>query len=378
MKTPKKKLAQDAIMSIDRSNFKIDCNIPYTNRVTIAICIDDAQNTEHVIIGNYQSVDHAIRLGVPPDSQQLLYDKTRKLGTLLSEIIEPNVSSEATLLPGLVCADFRTLLPYHPDNVKAAQLLENMYLSNNAVHKFISLRCWQYVLDNAQTGFSSGNLDTTEDITLPIRYNLQSSFENMSLSMSKYYSDRSADLTGSMFHYLFPKFFDNPAMLFFSRNSDRWIASDLTVSPLMTYCLAEIEKRHFVFNHCCRCGKMYIAANNHKGFCSEACRNANKAETIAKHRERSKDDDRDKIYNANRMVIYNRIKWAKDHNTLPSETIKYLEQRFSEFRKNAIALKKKAVVPNSDDYRAFTEYVIKAVTDFITEYEDFRQSVTDR
>ena len=302
-------------------------DFPILENPAIALHLDFRRKKEQIILGNFDSINRYIR-GAKKD--KILFEETRPMGSFLLDIVY-NASYFADLRIAILDKEKQQ----RDFNIS---LLEDLYMSDNLLYKYIALKLWQKYEKQELS------LDINEDLTLPFRYNLMSDI--LEWQKSHPYNPL-IDMPYEYFKYPIQRL-TVPQV----EHNIEWVIADFALMPLIVYYLQNIYEKDKYFSYCKVCGKLFLSPDLYKTtMCSAKCRKKQKKINKQNYNERYKDVGYEKTQQNERMYWYNRLRKAQKLNA-DEKVIAKLEKEFERYK--AASLKKKRQV--KDGSLAYNDY----------------------
>lgn len=324
-------------------NKNVDNYMICRDNYVLAISIDIKNKKELILIGTLDTVRRYLDQGI---DDNLIYFKKRDIGLFLQDFI-PMPTELADITVSLLDSTDKRKSPNLDTSV--GKLIEYSN-SDNPVYAFTALLMLQeYESATKDKKLSEQLLDTFDDITYPLRFNIVEEVK------------RRQDINRlKPLEYLDYDQRKYPVQLlydFSSKTKEYAITSNSTTSLLIYYLKRVFESGRYV-QVCPMCDSPFIAkTSGKKTFCSDKC----KRESIRLNKKRF--DDRAKLTSYERahkngyMYWYNRMKILEENN-VPYEIREDGKNAFSDFMKQ-LSLKKKAVKNGSLTSEEFEIWIVK-------------------
>ena len=356
--------------------------IPALDRPVIGIHFNTKDNTEHVLIGEFEDVIQYLESPTVESENALLVSSKRPLGTLVSELCSTNspIPEEDALdfwvpqsVPALAnrikcslsllcsCASSDTSSLSYPEHLP--EFLRLACNSNNLALRFTVLRSVQEYRTcvfpkkaDDQEGLPKMNAEsqkghakedfqsseTIEEFFMPMTYSHAEELKNINELVGVYGKDTVKFIPGVLAD-TYHSVIDHPAQLFYAQDSElsEYLVSDCSVLPLYTACLRAIYGKDQTLVHCKLCGRFYPSKRNEQGFCSDACRKEQNRFIKEKFRKKHKDDPFKKPDRSGYEYFRKRVRICKGAG-LPEDELNIIEESFEDFKKGNNARKDQA------------------------------------
>ena len=271
--------------------------IPVTDRLVIGIHFNTDDNTEHILIGEFEDVIQYLESPTVESENALLVSSERPLGTLVNELCstDPPIPDEDALdfwvpqsVPALAnyikcslsplcsCASSDTSSFSYPEHLP--KLLRLACNANNLALRFTVLRAVQEYrtavfpqkaddqerLSNmnsvSQKGHANENFqfsETMEEIFMPMTYSHAEELKIINELVGVYGKDTVKFIPGILADTYRPVL-DHSARLMYAHDSEfsEYLVSDFSVLPLYTACLRAIYGQDRTFVRCKLCGRL--------------------------------------------------------------------------------------------------------------------------
>lgn len=298
-------------------------NIPMTKNIAIAVNLDLKKKKEHVIIGEFSSINRYIRGG---EKNNIFYDKIRPIGSFLLDIVPKTI----------YLSDVRVNLcdsVYQKSRVNISDI-ESLYTEKNPLYKYLALRLWQeymIAIDNAKNQ-DYDFFEKAEDLTLPFMLHLID-------EVLQWQKITSLNPMINMSYEYF-KYPIQTLLVLENMQTTEYAASDFSIFPIVVYYLKMIYEKNKYFSNCKVCGKLFLAPDVGKTvMCSEKCKKEQQKLNKQKYEEKAKELSYEQTYRNDSMYWRNRINKAKKLGA-NDNFIRKLEGKYSDFRKLSILIKK--------------------------------------
>lgn len=356
--------------------------IPALDRPVIGIHFNTKDNTEHVLIGEFEDVIQYLKSPTVESENALLVSSKRPLGTLINELCstDPPIPEEDSLnfwvpqsVPALAnhikcslsllcsCASSDTSSLSYPEHLP--EFLRLACNSNNLALRFTVLRSVQEYRtcvfpqkaddqeglpkmnaesqkDHAKEDFQSS--ETMEDIFMPMAYSHAEELKSINELAGVYGKDAVKFIPGVLADtYRFV--LDHPAQLFYAQDSElsEYLVSDFSVLPLYTACLRAIYGKDQTLVHCLCCGRLYPSKRKERGFCSDACERKQNHFNKVNYNKKHKDDPFELPDHRGYEYFRKKVTICKGAG-LPEDELNIIEESFEDFKKENLARKKQA------------------------------------
>ena len=296
-------------------------NIPHMDNAVMAVNVDFKKKKEHIIIGEFEDVNHYIRTG---QKFEIIFDQTRPIASFLLDI-SPDAEFFSTV-KAILCSNL-----YKRD---CANIIENLYAEENPLMKFTAINLWQEYMREMECPKKDANgfVDRIEEITLPFRYNLMD-------AVLKWQRISPLNPLCDMPH----EYFKYPLQTLFiadTAKTKEYALSNNTILPLILYYLKIIYENKKYFGYCKVCGRLFLAPDVNKTvICSDKCRKKQQKINKQKYDDATRDVDYERAYRNEKMYWYNRIQKAKKHN-LDEASLTEITKAYDEFKRAANKKKK--------------------------------------
>lgn len=373
--------------------------IPDMDRPVIGTHFNTKDNTEHILIGEFEDVIQYLKSPTVESENALLVSSKRPLGTLINELCstDPPIPEEDALdfwvpqsVPALAnyikcslsllrsCASSDTSSLSYPEHLP--ELLRLACNSNNLALQFTAIRAVQEYracvssqkaddqkrLSNMNSASQKGHVkedfqssETIEEIFMPMTYSHAEELKNINELAGTYGKGAVKFIPGILadtYHFVL----DHPAQIMYARDSEfseYWV-SDFSVLPLYTAYLRAIYGKDQPLVRCKLCGRLYPSESNRRGFCSDACAKEQKRFIKKDFRKSHKDDPFESLHHDAYSYFYERVKKCKAAG-LPEDELNMILKAFQDFKNGSLARKKQAkeiVEQGGDINEAFNGY----------------------
>lgn len=373
--------------------------IPALDRPVIGIHFNTKDNTEHVLIGEFEDVIQYLESPTVESENALLVSSKRPLGTLVSELCSTNspIPEEDALdfwvpqsVPALAnhikcslsllcsCASSDTSSLSYPEHLP--EFLRLACNSNNLALRFTVLRSVQEYRTcvfpkkaddqerlpkmNAerQKGHAKEDFQCSkaiEGIFMPMTYSHAEELKSINELAGAYGKGAVKSIPGVLAD-TYCSVLNHPAQLMYAQDSEvsEYLVSDFSVLPLYTACLRAIYGKDQTFVRCLCCGRLYPSENNRRGFCSDACEKEQASYNKADYKKKHEEDPFESLHHSTYSFFQRRVKKCKDAG-LPEDELDIILKSFQNFKNENLGRKKQAkeiVEQDSGINEAFNGY----------------------
>ena len=321
-------------MSFFHANF--GHKIPKSKRCVLALRVDLAHKKEHIIIGEWESIQ-TLSQGMPANG--IWIEEVRPFGTLIEEI-------QTGVLPDIrnIVVD---LLSGSDSEKQAITALEELYLSDNVVYRFVAIR----LLQERRYGKKDSMLDHMEEIIRPMSVSVTN-------TILQWQDWREIESIGDAI--LSQEFLrgETKCVFFRERETGAYEESrvvERSVLPLLPYYLYSVYEKKAFLRRCAVCGKVFLSKSHRSTLCSEKCREEKQRKNQAAHLERVAGDAEEKSYINARAHFRYRLSRMREDPECSEMRIKAAEKTYKEFCKRALEKKKmvKSGAMTAEEYAIF-------------------------
>lgn len=304
-----------------------DYSIPITENCVFAIRLDMNKKTEEILIGELKDIKQRLD---GYSKLPLLYEKTRDIGRLILDYA-PIADDLANIRVVLSDSTSQRKTPYFDREINN---LKAYYGSDNPLHRFTALLMWQeYHHAKNDTSASEAIMDTFDDITLALRFNL---IENV-----KDWQERNRK---NPLEYLDSNYRKYPVSLFYGadRHTSEYAVTDKSLLSIAVYYLKQVYNSGRYIQTCPICGSSFVAKTiGMTTLCSDNCRRIQGKENKRRFDERTRDISYERSAKNTYMYWYNKVAKCRGMD-LPKDKIEKLESAFLFFGQVS-AKRKKAI-----------------------------------
>ncbi len=310
--------------------------------VVLAVSLDRKNAAEHVLLGEEDVIRKFLE---GTGAQSPLREERLPLGTLLFGL--EGQSQEEWVRKALqpLKEAAQSLLHRKEWEQKAWQYLGEKQNSHDFAACFAACRCWQSYLRcrNVLGGSAAFEAQTRH---------LIASFGRPLLGPEPYLDP--ADL---------PKGRKNPAQarIWYSQRGREYLVLEDSLDALVPYYASRGEDWGYVFCRCAHCGRSFPAPSRHHSLCSPQCHRAKARESKRRFDAQARDCTWEVDYKNISQRMRNRLVSLRGRD-VPEEELEAAEERFAEFRKEAVARKKKLTDPQEGE--AFRTWLLEQERSF--------------
>ena len=333
--------------------------IPITNNCVFSINLDFTKKSEKILIGER---DEVIKYLNGNDNANILFSVSRDIGRFMQDVtpiypIGLDLISIFDVKVILLESIGKKKSPYF---AKAIFTLEAYYHSGNPVYCFTALLLWQeYHRACKSKNVSDAIIDTFDDITLPLRFNIMEDVKHrQEMNKKNPVAFMERDFTKHQVSLLYD----------YSKDTKEYGASSISVLPLVIYYLKRIYENGKYLQTCPMCDNVFIAKTaGMTTYCSDECKKKSGRENKRRFDEKAKRTSYERASKNAYMYWYNKIVKLRKDSNLPKKKLDEAEALFNNYTLEATS-RKKDVVNKKTDADVFENWLLmqrNVIDDFL-------------
>ncbi len=331
-------------------------------RIVFVLTLDRKKLTERIVIARSDDA----RLCLEKDADDVYYDETRPLGSLLVSF-EGDKTGSWNKNAFILRESYGKVIPFMSMRWKyaasAADYLRGKAECGEPSALFAAVRTWDEYLNCFNLNHGADLL--TERLSMLYKpFSVYADYKPWHDKAPEILSRATTDGESAVELWYLKHMGERSAKgaaRFTSWHVMECVAASASLMPVIAYYLHKVTEWRFVFQQCKVCGKDFIARSRHYALCSDECRK--KQATEAKHEfdERVKGDRLEQLDEAAYFYWYNRLRKLRHGKNANSERAARMGVAFKTFRKEAI--KRKGEVKRG-------EIKLAEFTGWLTEQQD--------
>ncbi len=151
------------------------------------------------------------------------------------------------------------------------------------------------------------------------------------------------------------------ARVWYAHTGREYLILEDSLDALVPYYASRAEDWGYVFCRCAHCGRGFLAPSRHHSLCSPQCHRAKARENKRRFDAQARDCTWEADYKNISQRMRNRLASLRGRD-VPEEELDAAEERFAEFRKEAVARKKQLTDPEAGE--AFRTWLLEQERSF--------------